>query len=64
MTTQTLLNHWIDGGPWTGDPARVGDVNNPATGEVSRQVAFASGEVVDAAVHAAAKAGQGGQPRR
>ena len=54
-----LLNHWIDGGPWTGDPARVGDVYNPATGEVARQVAFASGAVVDAAVEAAAKAGRG-----
>ena len=54
-----LLNHWIDGGPWTGDPARVGDVHNPATGEVARQVAFASGAVVDAAVEAAAKAGRG-----
>ncbi|MEO5651208.1 MAG: CoA-acylating methylmalonate-semialdehyde dehydrogenase [Marmoricola sp.] len=51
-----LLNHWIDGGAWTGDPERVGDVHNPATGEVSRQVAFASAEVVDAAVGAADKA--------
>jgi malonate-semialdehyde dehydrogenase (acetylating)/methylmalonate-semialdehyde dehydrogenase len=56
MTTAPLLNHWIDGSAWTGDPARVGDVHNPATGEVSRQVAFASGEVVDAAVTAASKA--------
>ena len=54
-----LLRHWIDGGPWTSDPVRVGDVHNPATGEVSRQVAFASGAVVDAAVEAAAKAGRG-----
>ncbi len=54
-----LLNHWIDGGPWTSDPARVGDVHNPATGEVARQVAFASGAVVDAAVEAATKAGRG-----
>jgi malonate-semialdehyde dehydrogenase (acetylating)/methylmalonate-semialdehyde dehydrogenase len=34
-------------------------VYNPATGEVARQVAFASGAVVDAAVEAAAKAGRG-----
>ncbi len=58
MTTQKLLNHWIDGASWTGEPARVGDVHNPATGSVTRQVAFASGEVVDAAVGAAAAAGK------
>jgi malonate-semialdehyde dehydrogenase (acetylating)/methylmalonate-semialdehyde dehydrogenase len=56
--TNVLLNHWIDGGPWTGDPARVGDVHNPATGELTGQVAFASGEVVDSAVQAAARAGK------
>jgi malonate-semialdehyde dehydrogenase (acetylating)/methylmalonate-semialdehyde dehydrogenase len=53
-----LLTHWIAGGPWTGEPARLGDVHNPATGQVSRQVAFASGEVVDAAVTAATTAGR------
>ncbi len=54
-----LLNHWIAGEPWTGEPARVGDVYNPATGETSGQVAFASAEVVDSAVLAAAEAGKG-----
>ncbi len=53
-----LLNHWIGGAAWTGEPARVGDVHNPATGEVARQVAFASASDVDAAVTAAAKAGR------
>ncbi len=52
----TLLNHWIDGRPWAGDPGRVGDVYDPATGEVARQVAFASSATVDAAVRAADKA--------
>jgi malonate-semialdehyde dehydrogenase (acetylating)/methylmalonate-semialdehyde dehydrogenase len=56
--THSLLNHWIDGAPWTGEPARVGDVHNPATGSVTRQVAFASGDDVDAAVGAAAVAGK------
>ena len=52
----TMLNHWIDGAPWTGEPARMGDVHNPASGEVARQVAFASADVVDAAVRAASRA--------
>ena len=54
----SLLNHWIAGKPWTGEPARMGDVHNPATGEVARQVAFASTEVVGEAVQAAAAAGR------
>jgi malonate-semialdehyde dehydrogenase (acetylating) / methylmalonate-semialdehyde dehydrogenase len=54
----SLLNHWIAGRAWAGEPARMGDVHNPATGEVARQVAFASTEVVDSAVQAAAVAGR------
>ena len=54
----SLLNHWIAGKPWTGEPTRMGDVHNPATGEVARQVAFASTEVVDEAVQAASAAGR------
>ena len=54
----SLLNHWIAGKPWTGEPARMGDVHNPATGEVARQVAFAATEVVGEAVQAAAAAGR------
>ena len=49
--------HWIDGKPWTGDAsARRGDVYNPATGQVSGTVDFASAAEVDAAVAAAAAA--------
>jgi malonate-semialdehyde dehydrogenase (acetylating)/methylmalonate-semialdehyde dehydrogenase len=48
-----LINHWIGGREVSSSPARVGDVYNPATGEISAQVAFASAEDVDAAVGAA-----------
>lgn len=48
----SLLQHWIGGRPWTGDPDRVGDVDDPATGEVARQVAFATSSVVVSAVKA------------
>jgi malonate-semialdehyde dehydrogenase (acetylating)/methylmalonate-semialdehyde dehydrogenase len=58
LPTTPLIRHWIAGEPWTGDPARVGDVHNPATGEISKQVAFASSDVVDSAVQAAAAAGK------
>ncbi|WP_061299896.1 CoA-acylating methylmalonate-semialdehyde dehydrogenase [Herbidospora cretacea] len=47
------ITHWIGGAPR--DSERSGDVYNPATGEVSAQVALASADDVDAAV-AAAKA--------
>jgi malonate-semialdehyde dehydrogenase (acetylating)/methylmalonate-semialdehyde dehydrogenase len=49
--------HWIGGKPWTGAAAaRRGDVYNPATGQVSGTVDFASAAEVDAAVTAAAAA--------
>ena len=47
------INHWIAGKEVSSAPERVGDVYNPATGEVSSQVAFASPQDVDAAVEAA-----------
>ncbi|GAA1708921.1 CoA-acylating methylmalonate-semialdehyde dehydrogenase [Fodinicola feengrottensis] len=49
------ITHWINGKLWDGTAERTGDVYNPATGEVSRQVDFASVSDVDTAV-AAAKA--------
>jgi malonate-semialdehyde dehydrogenase (acetylating)/methylmalonate-semialdehyde dehydrogenase len=49
------LGHWIGGRPVESISGRRGPVYNPATGEVAREVAFASIEEVDAAV-AAAKA--------
>jgi malonate-semialdehyde dehydrogenase (acetylating) / methylmalonate-semialdehyde dehydrogenase len=50
-----VVPHWVGGKPWTGLGDRTGDVFDPATGEVARQVALASPEDVDQAV-ASAKA--------
>jgi malonate-semialdehyde dehydrogenase (acetylating)/methylmalonate-semialdehyde dehydrogenase len=47
------VTHWINGAPVAGTSGRHGPVYNPATGEVARQVDFASVEEVDAAVTAA-----------
>jgi malonate-semialdehyde dehydrogenase (acetylating)/methylmalonate-semialdehyde dehydrogenase len=47
------VTHWIGGKPWTGIAQRQGDVYNPATGEVSGKVDFASAELVDQAVEIA-----------
>jgi malonate-semialdehyde dehydrogenase (acetylating)/methylmalonate-semialdehyde dehydrogenase len=49
------VNHWINGRRLAGSSGRSGPVYNPATGELAREVDFASVEEVDAAV-AAAKA--------
>ena len=49
------VNHWINGARVAGASGRHGPVYNPATGELAREVDFASVEEVDAAV-AAAKA--------
>jgi malonate-semialdehyde dehydrogenase (acetylating)/methylmalonate-semialdehyde dehydrogenase len=50
------VNHWINGARVAGSSGRHGPVYNPATGEVAREVDFASVEEVDAAVRAAAEA--------
>src|SRR5690242_10747029 len=52
------ITHWIDGKPHDRAAERHGDVFNPATGEVSARVAFASPSVVDEAVDAAARAAE------
>ncbi|MCF3964795.1 CoA-acylating methylmalonate-semialdehyde dehydrogenase [Streptomyces fuscigenes] len=49
------VNHWIGGKPADGTSTRHGDVTDPATGEVTTRVPFASAQDVDTAV-AAAKA--------
>ena len=49
------VHHWIGGRAVAGTSGRQGPVYNPATGELAREVDFASIEEVDAAV-AAAKA--------
>ncbi|HKA69489.1 MAG TPA: CoA-acylating methylmalonate-semialdehyde dehydrogenase [Actinomycetes bacterium] len=51
------ITHWIDGTPWTGSAAaRVGEIYNPASGQVTGTVDYADGAVVDAAVAAAERA--------
>ncbi len=55
-TTETVLNHWIEGREETSRSGRHGEVTNSATGEVTSQVPFADAEEVDAAVQAAVAA--------
>ena len=50
------ITHWIDGKAWSGEAERRGDVFDPATGQVSGHVDFASPAEVDAAVAAARRA--------
>ncbi|MCV2490298.1 CoA-acylating methylmalonate-semialdehyde dehydrogenase [Geodermatophilus sp. YIM 151500] len=52
----THIPHWIDGGRRDGASGRTGPVTDPATGEVTGEVALASTEEVDAAVAAASAA--------
>src|SRR6185437_15520633 len=47
------INHWISGEPFAGQSGRSGSVFNPATGEQSGAVDFATAEEVDRAVQAA-----------
>src|SRR5690348_12259893 len=54
--TDELVTHWIDGKPWDGAPTRTGDVFDPATGAVARQVALAGADEIDAAIASAARA--------
>jgi malonate-semialdehyde dehydrogenase (acetylating) / methylmalonate-semialdehyde dehydrogenase len=48
--------HWIGGKPWTGEAQRHGDIYDPATGQVSGKVDFATAAEVNDAVAAAAQA--------
>jgi len=50
------IHHWIGGRSVAGESGRSGPVYNPATGELAREVDFASAEEVGAAVRAAAAA--------
>ncbi len=50
------ITHWIDGKAWTSKSERHGEVYNPATGQKTGEVDFATADVVDAAVAAATKA--------
>ena len=48
--------HWIAGKPWDGTGERHGDIYDPATGQVTGSVDFASSAEVELAVAAAARA--------
>src|SRR5436305_1313254 len=52
----TRISHWMDGKRVEGTSGRTGPVYNPATGEQSGEVDFASVEEIDAAVQAARRA--------
>ena len=52
----TTLHHWRNGASFEGSSSRFSDVTNPATGEVTAQLALASEEDVNAVVEAAAAA--------
>ncbi|MCU0294518.1 MAG: CoA-acylating methylmalonate-semialdehyde dehydrogenase [Candidatus Nanopelagicales bacterium] len=57
MTTERIA-HWIDGRPFDGAAQRHGDVYDPATGEITKTVAFASVDDVNTAVASARTAFQ------
>jgi len=50
------VTHWIGGKPWTGPAERRGDLYDPATGQVTGAVDFATRADVDDAVAAAKEA--------
>src|ERR1700754_4354831 len=56
MTEHNTISHWIDNKPFAGDSSSTAPVTNPATGEVTGQVALASVEDARAVIDAAAAA--------
>ncbi len=54
-----LIPHWLDNAPFAGGSTRSGDVTNPATGEVTGRVAFASRADADRVIAAASAAAAG-----
>jgi malonate-semialdehyde dehydrogenase (acetylating)/methylmalonate-semialdehyde dehydrogenase len=56
MSDVRRITHWIGGKPFAGDTARHGEVFDPATGQVTGHVDFASSAEVDLAVSAAVDA--------
>jgi malonate-semialdehyde dehydrogenase (acetylating)/methylmalonate-semialdehyde dehydrogenase len=56
MSEIRRITHWIGGKPHTGESARHGEVFDPATGQVTGHVDFASSDDVNLAVAAAADA--------
>ena len=63
-TVAEILQHWAGGKPLASSGDRAGDVTDPATGAVSRQVVFASEADVERVIGAAARPTRaGGTPR-
>jgi malonate-semialdehyde dehydrogenase (acetylating)/methylmalonate-semialdehyde dehydrogenase len=56
MTQTKIITHWINGALDTRKPERTSEVFNPATGQVSANVALANVATVDKAVTAASEA--------
>ena len=50
------IGHYVDNKKVAGKSGRSGEITNPATGEVTAKVAFASEAEIDAAVQIAKKA--------
>jgi malonate-semialdehyde dehydrogenase (acetylating)/methylmalonate-semialdehyde dehydrogenase len=50
MSEPITIPHWRSGKPWEGSAERAGDVYDPATGQVTGRVVFASPADVDAVV--------------
>lgn len=56
MSEIKRITHFIDGKHWDKKPTQSGEVYNPATGQVTAKVDFASIEVIDHAVSVATRA--------
>src|SRR5580700_9733215 len=54
--TAEAVPHYVNGAPVEGASSRFGDVFNPATGEVTKRIAFATAAEVNQAVAAASAA--------
>lgn len=55
----TTINHFINGEIYEGAPETTGEIFNPATGQVTAKVTFATPQILDIAVSAASAAAQG-----
>src|SRR5688572_6141844 len=59
MAELSRVPHWCNGQRLDGTSGRAGDVTNPATGEVTAQVAFAGTDDAQRVIGAAAAAARG-----
>ena len=56
MTTSQTISHWINNDVFTGSSGQSAPVTNPATGQVTGQVALASVEDAQTVINAAVAA--------